>query len=111
MPRGYTRSPSTTPTSGSASEARPVKSRATASAASIPPSLGHLGHRRHHQQIDREWAKYGGLANIGVSCGPANLVVLDEDQAAELDKWCLTYGVTLPDTHEVTTGRGRHLIY
>ena len=38
-----------------------------------------------------------------------NLVVLDEDQAAELDKWCVAYGITLPATREVSTGRGRHL--
>jgi hypothetical protein len=63
------------------------------------------------QQIDRAWSKYNGLANIGIACGPSNLVVLDEDQAAELDKWCVTYGVTLPETYEVTTGRGRHLYY
>ncbi len=49
------------------------------------------------QQIDRAWSKYNGLANIGIACGPSNLVVLDEDQAAELDRWCTAYGITLPD--------------
>ena len=63
------------------------------------------------QQIDLAWSKYNGLANIGISCGPSGIVVLDEDQAAELDKWCTAYGVTLPPTYEVTTGRGRHLYY
>ena len=61
------------------------------------------------QQIDIAWNKYNGLANIGIACGPSGIVVLDEDQAAELDKWCAAYGVTLPPTYEVTTGRGRHL--
>ena len=63
------------------------------------------------QQIDRAWSKHGGLANIAIACGPSNLVVLDEDQAAELDRWCVTYGITLPTTREVTTGRGRHLYF
>ena len=71
--------------------------------------MGHLGESTvTPQQIDLAWSKYGGLANIAVACGPSNLVVLDEDQAAELDRWCAAYGITLPDTYEVTTGRGRH---
>ena len=58
--------------------------------------------------IDLEWTKHGGLANIAIACGPSNLVVLDEDQLGELDRWCTAHGITLPDTYEVTTGRGRH---
>lgn len=67
-----------------------------------------------HQQIDLQWAKHRGLHNIGVSCGPSGLVVLDEDAPGELDKWAVTYGVDLPDTYTVATGRtagGRHLYY
>jgi P4 family phage/plasmid primase-like protien len=63
------------------------------------------------QMIEREWAKHGGLANIGVACGPSNLVVLDEDALGELDDWRVTHGITLPDTYTVSTGRGRHLYY
>jgi AAA domain/Bifunctional DNA primase/polymerase, N-terminal len=63
------------------------------------------------KMIALEWGKYGGIANIGVACGPSNLVVLDEDQDGELERWCVTYGITLPDTHTVSTGRGRHLYF
>src|SRR5271166_3674001 len=63
------------------------------------------------QMIDLEWDKYRGLANIGVACGPSQLVVLDEDAAGEIERWCVTYGITLPDTYTVTTGRGGHLYY
>jgi hypothetical protein len=63
------------------------------------------------QMIDREWTKYRGLANIGVACGPSQLVVLDEDGAGEIDRWCVTYGITLPDTYTVTTARGPHLYF
>ena len=63
------------------------------------------------KMIDQAWARRGNLANIGIACGPSNLVVLDEDQAGELDRWCADHGVTLPPTYEVTTGRGRHLCY
>jgi P4 family phage/plasmid primase-like protien len=63
------------------------------------------------QMIEREWGKHGGLANIAVSCGPSGLVVLDEDAPDEIERWCVTYGVTLPDTYTVTTGRGRHLYF
>ncbi len=63
------------------------------------------------QMIDLEWGKHRGLANIGVACGPSNLVVLDEDRHSELDRWCITYGITLPDTYTVTTARGRHLYF
>jgi hypothetical protein len=63
------------------------------------------------QMIEREWAKHGGLANVAVACGPSNLVILDEDEHGELERWCAAYGITLPDTYTVTTGRGRHLYY
>jgi hypothetical protein len=61
--------------------------------------------------IDIEWEKHGDLANIGVSCGPSGLVVLDEDAPGEIDRWCVTYGVALPATYTVDTGRGRHLYF
>ena len=63
------------------------------------------------QMIEQQWAKHGGIANIAVSAGPSNLVILDEDAPGELERWCVTYGITLPDTYEVTTGRGRRLYY
>jgi len=61
--------------------------------------------------IDLGWDRHKGLANIGVSCGPSGLVVLDGDKRGELDRWCVTYGVALPDTYAVTTGRGDHLYF
>jgi hypothetical protein len=63
------------------------------------------------QMIDLEWEKHGGLANIGIACGPSELVVLDEDQQGELERWCAAYGITLPQTYTVHTGRGRHLYF
>jgi hypothetical protein len=53
----------------------------------------------------------GRTRNVGISCGPSNLVVLDEDEQGALDTWAAENGVTLPDTYTVTTGRGRHLYY
>ncbi len=61
--------------------------------------------------IDMQWAKCGGILNIGVSCGPAGLVVLDEDQPGELQRWCDAYGIELPATYTVTTGRGQHFYF
>lgn len=61
------------------------------------------------KMIDTHWRRRGGLANPAVSCGPSDLVVLDDD--GDLDKWAATYGLTLPETYTVTTGRGRHLYY
>ena len=58
------------------------------------------------QMIDLVWENRDGLANVAVACGPSNLVVLDEDASGELDRWCVTYDVTLPDTYTVTTGQG-----
>ena len=63
------------------------------------------------QMILMEWRKHNGLCNIGIACGPSNLVVLDEDQHGELERWCVTYGFSLTDTYTVTTGRGRHLYF
>jgi hypothetical protein len=59
--------------------------------------------------LDINWQRRGGLANPAVACGPSHLVVLDDD--GDLDKWATTYGIALPDTYTVTTGRGRHLYY
>jgi hypothetical protein len=63
------------------------------------------------QMIDLEWGKRRGVANIAIACGPSGLVVFDEDEAGEADRWCVTNGVTLPNTYTVPTGRGRHLYY
>jgi Bifunctional DNA primase/polymerase, N-terminal/Protein of unknown function (DUF3987) len=63
------------------------------------------------QMIDLEWSKHRGIANIAVACGPSQLVVLDEDEAGALDRWCDTNDITLPATYEVTTGRGRHVYF
>jgi len=63
------------------------------------------------QMIDMEWDKRGGLANIGIACGPSSLLDFDEDENGELTKWTAKYGVTLPPTYQVTTGRGTHYYY
>lgn len=63
------------------------------------------------QMIEQQWVKHHGRANIGIACGPSNLVVFDEDAPGEVTRWCSDHGVTLPDTYEVSTGRGRHLYY
>jgi hypothetical protein len=63
------------------------------------------------KMIDLEWRKHRGLANIGIACGPSGIVVLDEDKDGELARWAVTYGVDLPDTYTVNTGRGKHLYF
>jgi hypothetical protein len=63
------------------------------------------------KMIDLEWEKHGGLANIGIACGPSGLVILDEDQAGDLDRWAAAVGITLAPTYTVTTGRGEHRYY
>ena len=60
------------------------------------------------KMIDLAWRKHRGLANIAVACGPSKLVVLDGDELGEIERWCAAYGITLPDTYTVTTGRGEH---
>jgi P4 family phage/plasmid primase-like protien len=60
------------------------------------------------KMIDLVWDEYRGLANIGVACGPSNLVVLDGDELGEIERWCAAYGITLPPTYTVTTARGEH---
>lgn len=63
------------------------------------------------QMIDAAWATRGGLANVGIACGPSNLVVLDGDEAGVLRRWAAARGVTLTDTYTVTTARGEHMYY
>ena len=105
-------SPSIIPTSPAAS-ARTPRHRATEPAASTPPArIRERGRSAAtDKMIDGARARRANLANIGIACGPSNIVVLDEDQAGELDRWCADHGITLPDTYTVTTGRGRHLYF
>jgi P4 family phage/plasmid primase-like protien len=63
------------------------------------------------QMIDAGWEGRSGLANIGIACGPSNLVVLDEDKAGELDRCAAANGITLPPTYTVKTARGEHRYY
>lgn len=53
----------------------------------------------------------GRTRNVGISCGPSGLVVLDEDEPDALQQWAGANGVALPGTYTVTTGKGRHLYY
>jgi Bifunctional DNA primase/polymerase, N-terminal/AAA domain len=53
----------------------------------------------------------GTTRNVGISCGPSGLVVLDEDEDGALAQWATRTGVDLPETYTVTTGKGRHLYY
>ena len=53
----------------------------------------------------------GRTRNVGISCGPSGLVVLDEDEPDVLNQWAEANGVSLPDTYTVITGKGRHLYY
>ena len=63
------------------------------------------------QMIEMAFDRRAGLCNIGVACGPAKLVVLDEDELGEMDRWCKDMGITLPETYIVTTARGRHFYF
>lgn len=53
----------------------------------------------------------GTTRNVGISCGPSGLVVLDEDADGALQEWSASSGVELPETYTVTTGKGRHVYY
>ncbi len=63
------------------------------------------------QTISLGWRKHRGACNIGIACGPSSLVVLDEDAAGELQRWCDAHGITLPPTYTVSTGRGNHYYF
>lgn len=49
--------------------------------------------------------------NMGISCGPSGLLVVDEDQPGDLARWCTDHGVTLPATFTVATAHGQHLYF
>lgn len=53
----------------------------------------------------------GTTRNAGISCGPSNLVVLDEDEDGALQQWTTRNGIDLPETYTVATGKGRHVYY
>ncbi len=49
------------------------------------------------------------LRNIGVACGPSNLLVLDEDEPGEFERCIGALGLTVPQTYSVR--RGSHTQY
>ncbi len=55
-----------------------------------------------------QMAGWATAANIGIDCGKSNMVVIDEDAANELDRFCADHGVTIPDTFTVQSANGRH---
>lgn len=54
----------------------------------------------------------GTSLNYGIACGPAGLVVVDEDEPDAADELARASGYDhLPATFTVTTGKGRHFYY
>lgn len=67
------------------------------------------------QELDllaKQWY-FGGREprNIGIDCGKSDLLVVDEDEHGEFDRFCETHGVTVPPTFTVRTAKGRHFYF
>src|SRR5262245_48642347 len=67
---------------------------------------GHLDATNNLEQIEKWWTKNPNY-NIGISCGPSNLTVLDFDTEKAHEE----YGGRLPATFTVKTLRGRHYYF
>ena len=50
----------------------------------------------------------GRELNYGVDCGKSGLVVIDEDEPGEFERWAVDHGYTIPSTFTVKTAHGRH---
>lgn len=53
----------------------------------------------------------GQPRNIGLACGPAGLLVVDEDEPGAFTAYATSVGQAIPATYIVTTGRGRHYYF
>ncbi len=53
----------------------------------------------------------GQPRNIGLACGPAGLLVVDEDEPGAFAAYAASIGQVIPATYMVTTGRGRHYYF
>lgn len=53
----------------------------------------------------------GPPRNIGLACGPAGLLVVDEDRPSAFEAYAQSIGETVPPTFTVRTGRGRHFYF
>ena len=53
----------------------------------------------------------GAPRNIGIHCGPSNLIVIDEDRRGELKRYADEHQLQIPPTMVVTTARGRHYYF
>lgn len=49
--------------------------------------------------------------NIGIACGPAGLLVIDEDQDGAFAAFAAAQGASIPPTYTVRTGRGFHYYF
>lgn len=56
-----------------------------------------------------EW--FGQVRNIGIACGPSNLVVVDEDRYGAFTDLATRLHQELPTTYTVETGKGRHFYF
>jgi Bifunctional DNA primase/polymerase, N-terminal/AAA domain len=59
--------------------------------------------------IIAEWWK--AEHNIGIACGPAGLLILDEDRFNALQAYAERHGHTIPPTYTVKTSKGRHYYF
>lgn len=55
------------------------------------------------------WVKSG--RNIGIACGPSGIVVIDEDEHGEFERFCTAHGISVPETFTVSTAKGRHFYF
>jgi hypothetical protein len=53
----------------------------------------------------------GAPRNIGIHCGPSNLVVIDEDRLGEFKRYADEHQVKIPHTMVVATAKGRHYYF
>jgi hypothetical protein len=54
---------------------------------------------------------YGQQRNIGIHCGKSGLLVIDEDELGELDRFAADHGVQIPETSTTTTADGKHYYF
>jgi hypothetical protein len=59
--------------------------------------------------IDYWWS--GFPRNVGIHCGKSGLLVVDEDELGEFDRFAADHGVQIPQTYVVTTAHGRHFYF
>ncbi|GEB94169.1 AAA family ATPase [Microbacterium lacticum] len=73
------------------------------------PIGSHVRNASNDPGVIATWRRKG--YNLGVVCGPSGVVILDEDELGDFERFCADHGVEVPVTYRVRSAKGWHYYF